>query len=609
MARFRNSIVGKPPQTDEMRTPIRNDLAAFAVGSLELLFDRETLFIRRIRWRGVEAIRAIYAAVRDQSWATIPAKITKLVTRELPESVAIDFSAECRAQEIHYVYEAKIVATAASVRFDFQGEARSDFFRNRIGLCVLHPTELCAGKRCDVEHTGSGKERGLFPDFIAPHQPFKNIRQLRYAVDAACEVEIEFEGDVFEMEDQRNWTDASFKTYCTPLALPLPKQVRAGEKVAQSVVVRFIESGPTSPARAVHTTGEREATRIFVDFESRRVKPRIGFVLNGLLSEVSDLALSKLGALHPDHLRVDCRFTNSEWRRDFLKAAEIAAQVRASLHVALFLAADRTRSLGEIQQLIPKLPAPVKLWLVFDEGRSCTTPESAQLARSMLGSFSSGARFAGGTQANFTEVNRERPPSSADWLCCFPINPQVHATDNLSLVENLEAQRDVLRSASVFTKEPVVVSPVRLLPRGASEGAQRVDERQAGPFAAAWTLGSIAALSERETFSLTYFDAFGPAGIMDNMGEVYPVYGTFQAVAALQELAHVAIEAEDRVKISGLAGVAREGKLLLLVANHCDREQTAAIQWTVGPDRGETRKETREERIPPLAVRRIELEK
>ena len=29
-------------------------------------------------------------------------------------------------------------------------------------------------------------------------------------------------GDVFEMEDQRNWTDASFKTYCTPLRQPFP---------------------------------------------------------------------------------------------------------------------------------------------------------------------------------------------------------------------------------------------------------------------------------------------------------------------------------------------------------------------------------------------------
>ncbi len=30
------------------------------------------------------------------------------------------------------------------------------------------------------------------------------------------------EGDTYEMEDQRNWTDASYKTYVRPLAYPGP---------------------------------------------------------------------------------------------------------------------------------------------------------------------------------------------------------------------------------------------------------------------------------------------------------------------------------------------------------------------------------------------------
>ena len=38
------------------------------------------------------------------------------------------------------------------------------------------------------------------------------------------------EGDTFEMEDQRNWTDASYKTYVRPLALPWPYTLRAGEQ-------------------------------------------------------------------------------------------------------------------------------------------------------------------------------------------------------------------------------------------------------------------------------------------------------------------------------------------------------------------------------------------
>ncbi len=39
------------------------------------------------------------------------------------------------------------------------------------------------------------------------------------------------------MEDQRNWTDASYKTYSTPLALPFPVEIRAGETVEQTVTL------------------------------------------------------------------------------------------------------------------------------------------------------------------------------------------------------------------------------------------------------------------------------------------------------------------------------------------------------------------------------------
>ena len=39
------------------------------------------------------------------------------------------------------------------------------------------------------------------------------------------------------MEDQRNWTDASFKTYCTPLARPFPVPVQAGDRVDQRVAL------------------------------------------------------------------------------------------------------------------------------------------------------------------------------------------------------------------------------------------------------------------------------------------------------------------------------------------------------------------------------------
>ncbi len=47
------------------------------------------------------------------------------------------------------------------------------------------------------------------------------------------------EGDAWEMEDHRNWLDASFKTYVRPLALPYPYTLKAGSSVTQTVTLTF----------------------------------------------------------------------------------------------------------------------------------------------------------------------------------------------------------------------------------------------------------------------------------------------------------------------------------------------------------------------------------
>ena len=48
-----------------------------------------------------------------------------------------------------------------------------------------------------------------------------------------------FEGDTFEMEDQRQWGDASYKTYVRPLALPWPYMLKDGERFSQAVSITW----------------------------------------------------------------------------------------------------------------------------------------------------------------------------------------------------------------------------------------------------------------------------------------------------------------------------------------------------------------------------------
>ena len=69
-----------------------------------------------------------------------------------------------------------------------------------------------------------------FPDLIDPVQPMMNLRAIRHQFAPGAYVDCRMEGDTFEMEDQRNWTDASYKTYVRPLALPWPYTLAKGNR-------------------------------------------------------------------------------------------------------------------------------------------------------------------------------------------------------------------------------------------------------------------------------------------------------------------------------------------------------------------------------------------
>jgi hypothetical protein len=165
--------------------------------------------------------------------------------------------------------------------------------------------------------------------------------------------------------------------------------------------------------------------------------------------------------------------------------------------------------------------------LVFHEKESSTSEKWLALARKVL----RGAPVGGGTNVYFTELNRTRP--KPEWLdvACYSINPQVHAFDDRSLVENLEPQAATVASARSFLgSKPIAVTPVTLRPRfNANDPAtidrnpRKYDPRQASLFGAAWTLGSVKYLAEAGASSITYYETAGPGGWLD-AGRVHPLY-------------------------------------------------------------------------------------
>src|SRR6185436_14680566 len=88
------------------------------------------------------------------------------------------------------------------------------------------------------------KVKSKFPELVNPIQPVLNIRSLTHEVMPGLEATVLMEGDTFEMEDHRNWSDASFKTYVRPLIRPWPYILKAGEPVTQSIRMKLSGAVP-----------------------------------------------------------------------------------------------------------------------------------------------------------------------------------------------------------------------------------------------------------------------------------------------------------------------------------------------------------------------------
>jgi D-apionolactonase len=547
-----------------------------ATSELTCIFETDTGFLRKIARGETEIVRAVYAAVRDENWNTIEPSIEVRSVHVEENEFQVDFDVLCQSAGICFRWSGSIEAHGPKLTFTFQGEARSSFSKNRIGFCVLHPIRECAGLPCSIQDTGGKWSEAFFPEYISPHQPFKDFQGLRWSPCAGVKSELIFQGDVFENEDQRNWTDASFKTYCTPLAHPFPVSIEAGTKVYQQVTLELESEEPVPPVESKVPEFE------LGEFEVEVPMPRLGLGMASHGQRLSRMQLQRLKKLRLNHLRVDLRLGQDGWVNEYRLAVEEAVSIGARLEATLFVSDNALQELGQFRDLME--PAHVGSCLIFHEKESSTSERWLLIAQEVL----HGVQIVAGTNAYFTELNRSRPPKG--FPAAYSINPQVHAFDDRSLMENLEAQPATVESARQFCEQGVVLSPITLRPRFNPNATSitmepegqlpsAVDRRQRTMVGACWTAGSLAALLPCEgVVSLTYFETTGWRGLMEtDLGsplpakfdsspeEIFPLYYVLEFVAGASSVLRLSDHPLDGVSVLGLRD--RDGATRYLLAN------------------------------------------
>ncbi len=553
-------------------------------GPISLMLDGADL--RYIRFGDREALRRVYVAVRDHNWDTIPAVLSNVRLDARADSFDLSFDARHTGNGIDFAWHGTLHGSAdGAISYTMDGQAHNAFWKNRIGFCILHPM-ACAGVACTVQHIDGSREEGMFPVHIAPHQPFLDFEAITHEVLPGVRAEVRLGGDTFEMEDQRNWTDASYKTYSTPLRLPYPVKVRQGERIAQSFTLTLHGTLPLSDGEEDGTVG------VDIDATVAWPLPRIGLGLASHGRALGKDELERLHELHLGHLHVDLDLASDTYAAALDRAVRESRVLGVPLEIALFLSQTAEQELDALATLLEERKPEVATWLIFHKDETSTTARWVELARRVLAVYQPRAVVGAGTNAYFTEINRERPPIDALNLVSYSINPQVHAFDNASLTETLATQAVTLESARQFCADrPLAVSPVTLKPRfnpnaigPEPEPAPNalpapVDPRQMSLFGAGWTVGSIKYLAAGGAASVTYYETTGWRGVMETAagseiparfhaspGMLFPLYHVLADAGAFARANVVASASNAPLQVDSL--VLRDGaRTRVLLAN------------------------------------------
>lgn len=481
----------------------------------------ENAQVRRITVAGVEILRGLSSPVRDADWGTYETVVDELRAEGATYS--------CSFCEVDGLFQGEF-------RLDLEHERRCtvevsitfarDADVNRAGFCLLHPIQGVSGTALTIRHSDGRAEQTHFPKAIAPGQPAFDIVGLSHTV-AGVTLQISMQGEVFEMEDQRNWSDASYKTYCRPLSQPHPFAVAAGERIRQRVTVEIIDVADAVPQGDSLAGREAVLPKAMLAFDPNLNTPRC-------LELFRDLPfLARVSAATPDDVLVHLS-----------ARSDVALEIIFDDVAEVALIAERAGAAGLRPTRVVALPiAYLKSYQPGGTWPSGPTPADALTA---LRHAFPGVPAGGGSLTNFTEFNRCPPPSEVDFIT-FGNTAIVHAADDLSVTQTLESLPDIFASARALRADkPLHLGLFSIAMRSNPYGADivpnplgqvltmtRYDHRQETAFAAAYAIAVFALAAQSGIDSIALAMPAGDLGAEGRpIGDVVRLMGQLRGQAA-----------------------------------------------------------------------------
>lgn len=562
-------------------------------GRVELELDGVDL--RGITVDGTEVAQQIYVAIRDESWNTVPGSVEDLSIEEGGDSFKVTFTSHHEQAGSGFEWTGRIRGSVdGTLEYTLDGRALRVLTYRRLGFNVVHGAaafrdrpyraslgdDIAAGRLPDLvgpQLMRDGRELGLFPPFehleLAPHPEVL--------------ITFDFSGDEFEMEDQRNYGDGSFKTYSTPLQRAGPFQLAPGQTFSQSVRVAVVDHRPV-PTSA----GETHDRVIRLGPSTRRRLLPLGLARAPTVDPLSDREIPQVLALRPSHLQVELDATDGLGRFDHMRAAAAAdaRQLDVDLWVELRGAPPSEPGMRDVvRRILSTDPRPRRLLLhspsmePLDAGASA---DALRIARAVV--EQAGAAVQVGVATDFLAELLTAPfDAQIVGQAAFGLSPTVHRSDERTIMENLVGLDSEITSARrALGGGLLFVGPIGLATRHGPypDGALRADglhpssdPRQASMMAAAWTLGCVSALAGSDADAATLFETkgwrgtFGGGVAADHDGVASPPQGAFPlwhilATAAEMRDADIVTVVEQPVDVATMGWTHAMGTLLLVAS-------------------------------------------
>ena len=482
----------------------------------DFTFDLARAAIRNVRYKGVQMIDLLYTAIRPWDWSTLdPDEHTEDVN--VNGDICIITIKDLFAGALDARTEITISAdNKFTVAYELRGLA--EYSVNRWGIC------FCLNSADWMESTvqSQGNHYQL-PTAISPQRVVDGVTQglfpaaneMHFVAPDNRAIKVSSTGKILEAEDQRNWTDNTYKIYSGSLSEPRPFVASAGSVWSQSVTFEFTAPGKELP----------DGSKIVVkEIDSL---PSIGLQFNtDSLLPTDDLNTAFI-LLDIDHIRVNEESLTAQ------KINSISAN-GLILEAALLSSNSGEKLHQDIAHLNSQIPAGSRI-LIQREGREIVEESDLPTNKSL-------SSFIPGTDAYLVDLHRNKYQFGQS--VSYSMAPTIHSTDIETIFKTLYTQAESINFAQEFLASQVMISPITFSTRGNPETGHARDQRI--NFAnsemalrirtiegAAWTLGSIFALASAGAYSGTWHELFGEYGVIYSANSAVKFSPTFHALASL----------------------------------------------------------------------------